>query len=140
MMCLLDTSAIINIVQQKGKDAVAILRNQHTLDLAYYECGNVIRTLFHRKGISRTDALQLAADIATTWSLMRVVAFTLDEMQAVLVLALDKEIAYYDAAFLFQAKKLNVIFVSDDLPLQKKIPADITWMDSSKLISSIDNA
>ncbi len=136
MTYLLDTSAILNIVQQKGKDAVALLRDQHTLDLAYYECGNVIRTLFHRKEVSRADALQLAKDIAGAWSLMHVATFALDEMQAVLTIALDKEIAYYDAAFLFQAKKLNAILVTDDQPFQKKIPAEITWMDSVQLISS----
>jgi predicted nucleic acid-binding protein len=136
MSYLLDTSAIINIVQQEGKEAVAILRDQYTLDLAYYDCGNVIRTLVHRKGITRAEALQLAADIAGAWSLMRVVAFALDEMQAVLTMALDKDVAYYDAAFLYQAKKLNATLVTDDQPFQKRIPADIRWMDSSRLISS----
>ncbi len=135
MSYLLDTSAIINIVQQKGKDAVAFLRGQYTLDLAYYECGNVIRTIFHRKGFSRAEALQLAADIAGAWSLMRVTTFALDEMQAVLIMALDEAVAYYDAAFLFQAKKMNAILVTDDQSFQKKIPADIKWIDSSRLMS-----
>jgi predicted nucleic acid-binding protein len=136
MTYVLDTSAIINIVQQKGKDSVPLLRSQHTLDLAYYESGNVIRTYFHRKRLSRVDCLQLASTISWAWSLMQVDVLVADEMQSVLTIALDNEIAFYDAAFMFQARKLKAILVTDDQAFQKKIPADIKWMDSSRVLDS----
>jgi len=133
MSYLIDTSAIINIVQQKGGDAIALLRDQYTLDIAFYESGNAIRTLYHRNDLDRTEALELASDIAGVWMTMRVVSYSPLDMNAMLDMAMDLDIAFYDAAFLFQAKQLNIPIVTDDKPFQKKIPGTIKWIDSTEL-------
>jgi predicted nucleic acid-binding protein len=139
MSYLFDSSTIINIVQAKGGDAVGLLRGQHTLDLAFYESGNAIRTLFHRHILDRAEAMELASDITGAWKSMNVIMCTTADMDAILELAIDGGMAFYDAAFLHHAKQLHVPLVTDDGPFQKKIDSKAFWMDSEKVISIMEN-
>jgi len=134
MKFLIDTSAVINIIQQRSEDALYFLQDQITLDLAFYEAGNVIRTMFHRGDLDRTDALNLGSDLADVWKLMNVVNYSSLDMNNILDLALDLDIAFYDAAFLVQSRELDIPFVTDDQPLQKKIPKSLSWMSSDEYI------
>src|SRR5271157_5354340 len=134
MSYLIDTSAIINIVQQKAEDAVDFLRDQITLDLAFYEAGNVLRTMHHRGDLDRPDTLGIGSDFADVWKLMNVVDYTSLDMNAILELSLDLDMAFYDAAFLVESRDLGIPFVTDDGPLQKKIQKNLKWISSAEFI------
>jgi len=64
--------------------------------------------------------------------LMNVVNYTSIDMNAILEMALDLDMAFYDAAFLVEARGLGIPFVTDDGSLQKKIPSSLKWMNSDE--------
>ncbi|HME53987.1 MAG TPA: type II toxin-antitoxin system VapC family toxin [Candidatus Lokiarchaeia archaeon] len=115
-------------------------RDQYTLDLAFHEAGNAVRTLYNLKDLDRIEVFELASDMAGVWITMLVVKNSPLDINAILEMAIDLDIEFYDASFLFQAKKLDVVFITDDGPLQKKIPAAIKWIASTGLDEIKTNA
>lgn len=134
MKLLFDTSAIINLIQQLEEKAVPLLTDQFTLDLSFYEAGNVVWKLNYRKTLSITDTIELLGRIQKIWDFMQVIKYNPLTLQKIYEFAVKYTISFYDASFLFQAVNLNAILITDDFKLQNKIPKEIAWKTSEELV------
>ncbi len=122
MIFLFDTSAIINLIQRKKKDAAVLLKGQYTSDLAYYETGKVIWKLYHRKLFTTGECKQLLADIRSIWEQMKIITYSPDHMTAIFEMALSQKLTFYDASYLFYRQQLGAILIADDEKLHDAAP------------------
>ncbi len=122
MIFLFDTSAIINLIQGKKKGAAEFLKGQYTSDLAYYETGNVIWKLHHRKLLTTGECKQLLADIRTIWEQMKIITYSPYHMTAIFEMALAQKLSFYDASYLFYRQQLGAILIADDEKLHNAAP------------------
>ena len=108
------------LLAEKG-DALRHLEGNHTLDLAYYEIGNVIwkeSALFGN--ISPEGACAMAGYVARIINLMIVIRTdTPGEASETMRLAIERGLTYYDAAYLHHAES-NQPLVTEDSTLRNK--------------------
>ncbi len=104
MIFFFDASAIISLIPRKKKNAAEFLKGQYTSDLVYYETGNVIWELHHRKLLTSGEYKQLLADIRTIWEQMKIITYSPDYMTAIFEMALSQKLTFYDASYLFYRK------------------------------------
>lgn len=128
MKQLYDTSALLNLMLNKGSKALDILSGQAVLDLTIYEIGNSIwKFSYLQKKITKNQSCALL-DISSS---------VIDNMTVLDIKSIENDIkehsinlgqSFYDSAYLGVAKKYNLELVTDDKKLQKnakrsKIPA-----------------
>jgi len=119
---ILDSSAIIGILQKfKGK-AISILEDKFTLDLALYELGNVIwKECVLRNVFSPEDAIANIKKLAEIMSIMKIESLnTKEDVAEAMRLATKLKITFYDSSYLYAAKKLNLTLVTEDMELKSK--------------------
>jgi len=108
-----DASAIIKVVELRPTNAVKVLSDQYTADLAYYEIGNFVWKLYRRSII--TDAKTYIELFTELLSRMRIEEVGL--RTDVLEVAIGHGLTYYDAAYLWLAKQLDATLVTEDKEL-----------------------
>lgn len=109
MKYVLDTSAIINLVQRLKDKSIDLFKECITADLVYYEIGNFLWK------IKRIDLL---SDFSNILKFIRVENVTLSK--EVLEIAVNENLTYYDATYIFLSRKYNIPLVSDDKDLINK--------------------
>jgi len=106
MKYLLDTSAIAILLAKYKEKALDILKKCATLDLAFYELGNIIwkqYTLFKR--ITLKQALNRTYEAYTVLQSMKVYSITKSEEYAkIMSTATNLKLTFYDSAFLTLSK------------------------------------
>lgn len=116
---LYDTSALLNLLLNKGSKSLSVLSGQAVLDLTKYEIGNSIWKLFHlQKKITKTEACMLLDACLKVISNMKVLDIK-DVEEDVKELSADVGQSFYDSAYLTLAKKHNLKLVTDDKKLQE---------------------
>ncbi|MBB5253841.1 type II toxin-antitoxin system VapC family toxin [Sulfurisphaera ohwakuensis] len=106
MKYVLDTSAIINLIQRLKDESIDLFKECITADLVYYELGNFLWK------IKRIDLL---SDFTNILKFIRIENVTLSK--EVLEIAINENLTYYDATYLFLSRKYNIPLVSDDKDL-----------------------
>ncbi|AGE71973.1 type II toxin-antitoxin system VapC family toxin [Sulfolobus acidocaldarius] len=109
---LFDSSAIFEALKSLGSKAIDVLREESTINLAYYELGNVLWK--YRNEINVKTVLDALTGLL---SLMNVIDVKLDYQ--ILKESVDKGITYYDAAYLVTSLRMNLTLVSLDRDLIK---------------------
>ena len=116
-----DSSAIAVILGVKRGEAVRLLRGGATICLAYYELCNVVwkeAALLRR--VAPREALETAGYVALILREMRVEHLTSPEdLRGVLDLALKTGLTAYDSSYLYAAKKLGAVLVTEDEELRE---------------------
>ncbi len=105
-----DASAIIKVAEIAPRRAPAVLKKQHTADLAYYEIGNYIWKLKKREVID--DAAPYVEFFSKLLAHMTVHGVGLRD--EVLDIATRRGLTYYDAVYLWLAESLDVPLVTED--------------------------
>ncbi len=119
MKRLYDTSALLNLLLNKGSKSLSVLSGQAILDLTTYEIGNSIWKLSYlQKKITKTEACMLLDACLKVMSDMKILNIK-DAEEDVKELAVDVGQSFYDSAYLTLAKKNNLELVTDDKKLQK---------------------
>ena len=118
---LFDSSAIFEAVMDMGSGALPLLEGQYTINLAYYELGNVIWK--HRKTIEADVVLDALNDVIST---MKVVDVKLD--REVMEEAARDGITYYDASYLVTSTRVNATLVTLDEELLRLGAKDLREM------------
>ncbi len=130
MRYLFDASSIYAIVKA---EKVQLLVLSHTCDLARYEIGNILITERHlRKTMTEAEQRSLLGLIGRSLKLMITVSVNGSE-QEVVNLAVRYNLSFYDAAYVFLAKKNNLVFVTEDGKLAKKIGAYVKVIPASEI-------
>jgi len=119
---LLDSSAIAILLKRLGRSAPKYIEGVHTLDLARYELGNIVwKECALRASISPKEAVSKARYIAKLLKTMKVNSIRSDEdFKAVMELALKLKLTFYDASYLYVAKKEGHTLVTEDTELREK--------------------
>jgi predicted nucleic acid-binding protein len=105
-----DPSAIINLCAKKNLDR---LLEGETLDLAVYEAGNAVWRQVHlRKTLTREEGEKALTVLTETINNMKTAA--IQDTTAVLNIAIEEGITFYDASYLHAAVKNNLTLVTDD--------------------------
>lgn len=110
MRNIYDSSAIINLCAKKNLDR---LLEGETLDLAVYEAGNAVWRQVHlRKTLTREEGEKALTVLTETINNMKTAA--IQDTTAVLNIAIEEGITFYDASYLHAAVKNNLTLVTDD--------------------------
>ena len=121
-MYLLDSSAIAVLLKRLGGSAVKYLTGTYTLDLAYYELGNVLWkecTLMNL--IDGKEAVNKVKYIAKLLKTMKIESIKSEkDLEGTIALAVKLKLTFYDASYLYIAKKKNLILVTEDHELREK--------------------
>ncbi len=121
-MYVFDSSAIAILLKRTGEKAVKILKNQQTLDLARYELGNIIwKESVLRKTISTEEAISKAKHLAKLFKIMEIFKIETDmDFAETMKIASKLKLTFYDAAYLYVARKNKLKLVTEDKELKEK--------------------
>ncbi|MGC9178595.1 MAG: type II toxin-antitoxin system VapC family toxin [Vulcanisaeta sp.] len=117
MNLVFDASAIIRLVELKPDKAVNVLRNQYTVDLAYYEIGNYLWKISKLTTVNIELLLKVFNNVI---GFMNVIPIGLNG--DIINLARRMNITYYDASYVYLTMKLNAKLVTEDRELIAKFP------------------
>jgi len=117
MSYLFDASAIFIAYKRDLED---LLFKQYTINLALFELGNVIwKECYIYKSISFDEAKKLLSEISRLLEIMRIIDVN-KLKEDILSLAVNLGITYYDALYVYIAKKQKLILVTEDKKLKNK--------------------
>jgi predicted nucleic acid-binding protein len=118
---LFDTSAIILLIKKHPDEASVELDGEHILDLTFYEVGNAlwkISKLLDKTGASK--ALQYIEEAYSILSLMEVQKLEgAEDLSQTMEIAHEKNLSFYDAAYIHVARRMGCTLVTEDKRLQK---------------------
>ncbi len=120
MRYLFDSSAIFRAIKENNVDA---LTGNFTLELARYELGNIVwKDYALQAKVSEQEAKMMADTIKKTLTIMDVQDIAGNE-EEVLETAIQLRITFYDASYVYFAKKKELQLITEDSRLIKKITA-----------------
>ncbi len=114
---LVDASALYPLVLKLREELLDRLPLVAVLDLTVYEVGNAVWKEHRARRVR--DPKALAAVFGEVLSGVGVVRVGSEEMGEVLELAVAEGITFYDAAYLYAARKLGLKLVTEDSDLKK---------------------
>lgn len=118
---LMDASLIGVLLGRMKEKAVEFLEGTVTLDLALYELGNFIwKECVLKRIISRKEALERIEDLVKILGLMDLEKLEKEDVGSTMILAVDLDLTFYDASYLYIAKSRNMIPITEDKELLEK--------------------
>jgi predicted nucleic acid-binding protein len=110
------------VVRKLKERAVSVLQGSATLDLARYELGNIIwKECSLERTITPEEAEGRVADLAKILKSMEIARIeTGEDLRGVMQLATRTRASFYDASYLYAAKRGRLILVTEDSELQAK--------------------
>jgi len=122
MMLLLDSSAIAIMLKRRRDKAVEIVRSKTTLNLAYYELGNIIwRECVLRGQTTPEEAASRAEEVAKIMELMKIETVeSSKDLREVMELSTKLRITFYDGSYLYIARKKGLTLITEDAELKEK--------------------
>jgi len=138
---LFDASSLLVLIRGLRGRAPDLFSEGSTISLAYYEVGNALwRECFLLHRIDPKEASQLLRAIFAILGTMDVALLEDEEVgNAVLKMAGDLKITYYDAAYIAETQRSNKILVTDDEKLIKSAESVGVKTLTSKTISTQKN-
>ena len=122
MKLLFDSSAIFRAIKE---NKVELLAGNCTLELARYELGNIVwKHYVLQAKIPEQQLKVMAKTIKRTLSIMDIVDAAGSE-EEILDTAVDLNISFYDASYVYFARAKNLHLITDDKRLIKKTPSKI---------------
>jgi len=111
---LLDASALYPLLLELGEKFVDYAHKFSVLDLTVYEVGNTLLKEFKR---GRISDLRAAAELFNeAFSYVNVVRGYVD-IPEILELAINENLTFYNAAYIYAARRLGVKLVTEDKDL-----------------------
>lgn len=118
MKFLFDASSILEALV---KGSVRVLNNNYTVEIARYELGNILwrrRTLIG--DVNDEEYIRLTNLLKTTLKLLNIISIECHETN-ILKIAKEFKITFYDSAYVFTAKTKNLLLVTEDEELKKRV-------------------
>ena len=122
MKHVLDSSAIALILKKLGGESIEVLEESTTLGLAAYELGNILwKEYTLRRLIGLEEAVRRAEQIAKILEVIQLENIkSAEEFKEVMKLAAQLDLTFYDASYLYLAKKTGMPLVTEDKELLEK--------------------
>jgi predicted nucleic acid-binding protein len=109
---IFDASSIYRAIEIKALDKIL---EGKTIDLTSYELGNVVWKAVIRDKISFDEGRKLIDFISEAISLMEIIKIRI--RNEVLKVAVESNLSYYDASYLYASVSLREILVTEDKKL-----------------------
>ena len=122
MKHVLDSSAIALILKKLGGESIEVLEESATVGLAAYELGNILwKEYTLRRLIGLEEAVRRAEQIAKILEVIQLENIkSAEEFKEVMKLAAQLDLTFYDASYLYLAKKIGMPLVTEDKELLEK--------------------
>ena len=137
---ILDSSAIARILLTRKGDALRMLGDGCSLDLARYEIGNVLwkeAALFG--SMTGEEAASNVEYVARIMEEMRVFSLgTPEEAGETMELAVEHGLTYYDAAYVYRARGMPPLVTEDRKLIEKAVSAGVEAVTVGELDESGD--
>ena len=120
MRYVFDTSSLMAVLLDDESPDIDVLFDEHTIELTFYEAGNVLWKAGHlqeRIGADeRAQLVEILEDLR-----LELVVHGLAELgtKAVLETAIECDLTFYDAAYLRCAETLDATLVTEDRTLRE---------------------
>jgi len=122
MKCIFDASSIFTAIKEKK---VRCLNGNFSLEIARYELGNIVwKDHILLRIISKEEAEKTIETIKRTLALMDVLQIAENE-DAIFKIASELRITFYDAAYVHAAKAKELVLITEDQRLIKKVTPNI---------------
>ena len=111
MSYLFDSSAIFKAIMN---NAVKVLSKNYTIELARYELCNILwkECALHRR-INYDEAKKLMELVKNALSLMKI--FSIECCEGEVIITAEKlQLTFYDASYVFYAKKMDLTLITED--------------------------
>ena len=119
MSYILDASAVMEAIASLKGRAKDVLIGEATLDLALYETGNALwKWIYLKKIVSAEDSPKVLGSLSEALSILRVIRIELSDMPEILELSIRAGVTFYDASYLYAAKKFGLTLVTSDEELR----------------------
>ncbi|MQL54275.1 type II toxin-antitoxin system VapC family toxin [Acidianus ambivalens] len=129
MSYVFDSSSIYSLLT-KGK--IELLGGNYTVFLAKFELGNIVwKEVFLHKRISREEGLRLLSFISKVLNTMNLEDVNCKETEEI---ALDYGITFYDASYVWLARKLDLPLITEDNKLRKAVEKDLKVLSVDEII------
>ncbi|MCD6529219.1 type II toxin-antitoxin system VapC family toxin [Candidatus Bathyarchaeota archaeon] len=141
MKHVLDSSAIAIIFKRLKGEAVDVLEGNFTLDLAFYELGNMIwKECALKNLISLEEGINRAGQLAKVLEVVEAAKIrSSEDFKEVMRLATELRLTFYDTSYLQVAKKRNLPLVTGDRELRDKArEAGVKAMTVSELLKQVE--
>lgn len=128
MSYVFDSSSIYSLLTQ-GK--IGLLGGNYTVFLAKFELGNVVwKEVFLHKRISREEGLRLISFISNVLDTMNLEDVNCKESEEI---ALDYGITFYDASYVWLARKLDLPLITEDNKLREAVKKDLKVLSTKDI-------
>ncbi|ADX81914.1 PIN domain-containing protein [Sulfolobus islandicus] len=128
MSYVFDSSSIYALLT-KGK--IELLGGNYTVFLAKLELGNIVwKEAFLHKRISREEGLRLLSFISKVLNTMNLEDVNCKETEEI---ALDYGITFYDASYVWLARKLDLPLITEDNKLRKAVEKDLKVLSTKDI-------
>ena len=133
MKYLIDTSALYPLILMLRDKVLLYIDILFVLDLTRYEVGNVLWKEYGRGRIKSLEtAIPLFQEVLDSMNRLMV-----DNIGGVLKIAVDKNIIFYDASYIYIAEKMGLKLVSEDDEILEKYSDAINLEEMLKEIGEI---
>lgn len=122
-----DTSSLVAVLLDDDAPSLPVLFDGHVLELTFYEAGNVLWKIHALQ--ERTTPEEHAELVSLVPDLRReMTVHDLDDIgfEAVMNIASDSELTFYDAAYVACAEQLGTTLVTEDRELREAGSATIS--------------
>jgi len=129
MSYLLDANAFLDLVKRRK----TLIKGQYILDLTIYEIGNAIwkeAVLF--KTLTKDEAVTLMDEITNIVQKLNIIRIQ-DDLDKIMEIAIKEQLTFYDAAYLYFAKKYQLILVTNDKKLYNAAKDKIKVLRSDEI-------
>jgi|BEDMetMinimDraft_2_1075160.scaffolds.fasta_scaffold11633_1 Predicted nucleic acid-binding protein, contains PIN domain len=116
-MYIVDASAFYSLIQSPNKYSELII-NGAVLDLTLYELGNVIWKEYKLKRIK--DNSKVIDNLTKLLSLMKIIRVNTIDLPEIEDLAIKIGLTFYDASYVYYAKKLGTKILTNDEEMLNK--------------------
>ena len=114
---MIETSSLFELFfMGSNRRVLSIISSSFILDLTLYEIGSILNkgNDSHISGLDKEKTLALSIEFSKVLEVTERVRLEPEDLNKVLLLSLEKGLAFYDAAYIFQSRKLNLALVTDD--------------------------
>jgi len=124
-----DSSSIYALLT-KGK--IELLGGNYTVSLAKFELGNIVwKEVFLHKRINREEGLRLLSFISKVLNTMNLEDVNCKETEEI---AMDYGITFYDASYVWLARKLDLPLITEDNKLRKAVERELKVLSVDEII------
>ena len=118
-MRLFDASSIVEALLRWREESITILGAGFRLELTMYEVGNSIRRVYVKRKPTDQEVTRKTRAAAKVLGVMDVTPIVAEETEEIMGIALDHSLTFYDAAYLYVARRDGLVLVTEDEPLKK---------------------